>query len=100
MGSTSDCTDRIRMEKSAGLTLRKVGGLDRFEGSWREAELMALCTYSAAPSILRSSANCSVIRDTPSAFSELICTRHRSEEHTSVLQSRQQLVCRHLLENK
>jgi len=46
---------------SAGLTLRKDGGLGMSEGNCREAWVMAACTSWAAASMSRSRVNWSVI---------------------------------------
>ena len=44
-------------------------------GSRPPAELMAVCTSVAAPSMLRSRANCSVIEVLPSPLHDVIATR-------------------------
>ena len=60
---------------SAGLTLRIVGGVGSVGGSWRVAAEIAACTSCAAPSMLRSSRNCSVIWVDPSTLTEFIVSR-------------------------
>ena len=67
--------------ESAGFTLRKVGGLGRFAGSWPLEALMAACTSSAAPSIGRLRSNCSVICDEPMPLVEVICARPAMSEN-------------------
>jgi hypothetical protein len=66
--SLSSCMDRVgevramrRIGWSAGLTLRKVGGVGMSLGSWRSTREIATCTSWAAASMLRSRLNCSVI---------------------------------------
>ncbi|MCY1169981.1 hypothetical protein D9M73_100360 [compost metagenome] len=63
----------IRIGASAGLTLRKVGGLGRLAGSCPLDALMAACTSSAAASMLRSRSNCKVICVEPMPLVEVIC---------------------------
>src|SRR5258705_5223030 len=70
--------------KSPGLTFRKLGGMVISTGNFFAATVSAVCTSSAAPSMLRLRSNWIV----------------RSEEHTSELQSLRHLVCRLLLEKK
>ena len=53
--------------------MRKLGGLGRLLGNWPCAALIAVCTSSAAPSMLRSRSNCSVIWVSPSELLEVIC---------------------------
>ena len=70
--STSDkraCEDlsaRNITAQSAGLILRKLGGVVISGGSRRIAEEIADCTSSAAPSILRLRSNCRTIAVLPS----------------------------------
>ena len=52
--------------------MKNDGGVVISTGSWREAAVSADCTSCAAPSMLRSSANCSVMRVTPCELVELI----------------------------
>ena len=73
IGKVSDCTARTKMELSAGLVLRKRGGLGRLAGNWPLAALMADCTSRAAPSMARFSSNWSVICVEPRALVEVIC---------------------------
>src|SRR5438445_6860090 len=54
------------IELSAGFTLRKLGGTVISIGSLRAATVSAVCTSSAAPSMLRLRSNCTVIEDWPS----------------------------------
>src|SRR5215470_20223128 len=56
----------MMMGESAGLTLRKLGGIVISTGSLRAATVRAVCTSSAAPSILRLRSNCTVMDDWPS----------------------------------
>src|SRR5207253_192988 len=58
--------------KSAGLTLRKLGGVGNSAGSRRIAEEIADCTSSAAPSMLRLRSNCRTIEVFPSDDVEVI----------------------------
>ena len=58
------------MGMSAGLTLRKLGGVVMLAGMRRWARPMADCTSSAAASILRSRANCMVTRVRPVELTE------------------------------
>src|SRR6202040_3758592 len=51
---------------SAGFTLGKLGGMVISMGSLRAATVSAVCTSSAAPSMLRVNSNCTVIDDWPS----------------------------------
>ncbi len=60
---------------SAGLILRKFGGDGRLVGNWPDAAVIAVCTSSAAPSMLRSRSNCRTICVVPSEFVEVICDR-------------------------
>src|SRR6187402_529039 len=60
------------MGASAGLTLRYVGGVGISCGSWRCAAEMAAWTSWAAPSMLRSSENVTVIVVEPSELDEVI----------------------------
>ena len=52
--------------------MRNVGGVVICVGSWRSADEIAACTSCAAASMLRSSANCSVIELEPSELVEVI----------------------------
>ena len=76
--STSDsrtCDDRSAMNmigKSAGLTLRKLGGVVISLGRRRIAEEIADCTSSAAPSMLLLRSNCRTIEVLPSDEVEVI----------------------------
>ena len=58
--------------KSAGLILRKLGGVVSSAGRRRMAEEMADCTSSAAPSIERLRSNCRTIEVFPSDEVEVI----------------------------
>ena len=57
--------------KSPGLTLRKLGGVVISTGSLRAATVSAVCTSSAAPSILRLRSNWMVIEVMPSEDEEV-----------------------------
>src|SRR5690606_39446806 len=60
-------------------------------------------TVSAPSNTLRNASAVKIItvsRDQPAMSFRLIAARSRSEEHTSELQSRENLVCRLLLEKK
>src|SRR5258705_11300955 len=57
---------------SAGLTLRWVGLLGRFEGSWPLAALIADCTSRAAPLMSRERSNCSATLVAPRKLVEVI----------------------------
>src|SRR3989304_4802004 len=71
-GRGEELMARERVGGSAGLTLRKEGGLGMSEGSCREAWVMAACTSWAAASMSRSSVNWSVICVRPRVFDEVI----------------------------
>src|SRR5512142_3020085 len=58
--------------KSAGFTLRKVGGCGIERGSWRWAAEMAACTSCAAASMLRSRVNWIVMLVKPWRDDEVI----------------------------
>src|ERR1700726_4420960 len=60
------------MGKSAGLTLRKLGGVVISTGSLRAATVSAVCTSSAAASMLRFKSNCTVIDVIPSEDVEVM----------------------------
>src|SRR6202042_3369921 len=57
---------------SAGLTLRKVGGLGMFTGNWRDACWIAASVSSAAPSMSRSRSNWMVIEVLPAELCDVI----------------------------
>src|SRR3954467_1596665 len=80
-GSVFDCTVRSMMGESAGFTLRNVGGLGRLAGSWPLDALMAACTSSAAASIGRFRANCSVICALPMPLVDVICDKPAMSEN-------------------
>src|SRR5882672_8513750 len=61
MGSVEEVTPMNTMGESAGLLLRKDGGLGMPGGSSGVASLIAVTTSTAAPSRLRLRSNCSVI---------------------------------------
>ena len=61
-----------RTGKSPGLTLRKLGGVVISTGSRRAATVSAVCTSSAAPSMLRLRSNWMVIGVWPSVDGEVI----------------------------
>ena len=67
-----DFSARNMIGKSAGLTLRKLGGVGSSTGRRRIAEEMADCTSSAAPSMLRLRSNWSTIEVLPSEEVEVI----------------------------
>ena len=73
MGSSSDCTARIRMGLSAGFTLRKVGGVGSPFGSWPVAALIAPRISTAAASMFRSRSNCTTTLVLPITLTEVIC---------------------------
>src|SRR6478735_6137338 len=60
------------MGESAGFTFLKEGGFGMSGGRFFSAAAMADCTSSAAPSILRSSLNCTVTVVEPSALSDVM----------------------------
>ncbi len=62
----------MKIGLSAGFTLRKVGWLGRFLGSWPCAPCMASSTSPAAASMLRLRSNCTVIWLAPSTFTDVI----------------------------
>src|SRR5712691_335833 len=72
MGSVEDVTPMKTMGESAGLLLRKDGGLGMPGGSSGVAALMAVTRSTAAPSMLRVRSNCSVIWVEPSELTEVI----------------------------
>ena len=57
------------------IDLSHVGGVGMLGGSWRVEAEIADCTSSAAPSMFRSSRNCSVIWVEPSTLTEFIVSR-------------------------
>ena len=57
--------------KSPGFTLRKNGGVVISTGRRRAATVSAVCTSSAAPSMLRLRSNCTVMVVMPSAEVEV-----------------------------
>src|SRR5260370_5505185 len=61
-----------RIGKSAGLTLRKEGGVGSSAGRRRIDEEIADCTSSAAPSMFRLRADCSTIDVVPDELVEVI----------------------------
>ena len=61
-----------RIGKSPGLTLRKLGGVVISTGSRRCAIVSAVCTSSAAPSMLRLRSNWMVIAVVPSDDDDVI----------------------------
>ena len=61
-----------RIGKSPGLTLRKLGGVVISTGSRRCAIVSAVCTSSAAASMLRLRSNWMVIRVVPSEDDDVI----------------------------
>ncbi len=65
----------IRIGASAGLVLRKVGGLGRSFGNCPPAALIASSTSLAAASMLRERSNCKVICVLPSTLTDVICVR-------------------------
>ena len=65
----------MKIGASAGLTLRMVGWLGRFFGSWPWAALIASSTSVEAASMLRLRSNCRVIVLVPSTFIDVICVR-------------------------
>ncbi len=72
MGRLRLVSDRKRMGWSAGLTLRKLGGLGISAGSFRTAREMAIWTSRAAASMLRLSENCKVIEALPRVLLEVM----------------------------
>src|SRR5712692_146103 len=70
--NTSELSDRKRIGLSAGLTLRRPGGVGMPGGSWGSAAEIAVCTSSAAASMLRLKLNCRVIEVEPCELFELI----------------------------
>src|SRR5712675_2426848 len=69
MSDRRTCDDFSAMNmigKSAGLTLRKLGGVGSSAGRRRIAEEIADCTSSAAPSMFRLRSNCRTIEVLPS----------------------------------
>src|SRR5882724_7151289 len=75
MSDRRTCEDFSAMNmigKSAGLTLRKLGGVGSSAGRRRIAEEIADCTSSAAPSIERLRSNCRTIEVFPSDDVEVI----------------------------
>src|SRR5438105_9792465 len=95
-GSVAEFSETNSTGKSAGLTLRKLGGIIISIGNLRCAIVSAVCTSSAAASMLRLRSNWMVMTVVPCDELEVIeeMPAMRSEEHTSELQSRVDLVCR------
>jgi len=56
-GRTSECTARIKMGESAGLTFLYVGGVGKFFGNCPPAASMPVCTSCAAASMFRLRSN-------------------------------------------
>src|SRR5262249_7224492 len=71
-GCVSEVRASSRMEKSAGFTLRRIGGVGIPDGSDRAAAAIADCTSCAAASMLRSSENCRAIDVLPLVDGEVI----------------------------
>src|SRR5471030_1765144 len=67
-----DFSDRNRIGKSAGFTLRKLGGVGSSTGRRRSAAEICDCTSRAAPSMFRLRSNCSTIEVLPSEDVEVI----------------------------
>ena len=63
---------RKKIGVSAGFTFWNDGGAGMSGGSCRTTRAIAVCTSCAAASMLRSSANCSVMLVEPSELDELI----------------------------
>ena len=74
-GSVADESAANSTGWSAGLTFWNDGGVVISTGSLRAAVVSADCTSSAAPSMLRSRSNCSVIWTKPSALADVIWVR-------------------------
>ena len=72
VSTTVEVRARIMMGASAGLTLRYVGLLGRFEGSWPAAALMADWTSRAAPLMSRDRSNWSATPVEPRKLAEVI----------------------------
>src|SRR5260370_16928667 len=70
--STSELSDMKRIGLSAGFDLRKPGGVGIPGGSCGSAAEIAVCTSSAAASMLRLRLNCRVIEVEPCELVELI----------------------------
>src|SRR4029450_13587828 len=73
----ADFSARNMTGKSAGLTLRKEGGVGNSAGRRRIAEEIADWTSSAAPSIDRLRSNCRMIEVFPSDHVEVIVGTRR-----------------------
>src|SRR5258707_3643460 len=78
-------------------TPRMIGVLFFFFNDTATTEIYTLSLHDALPISLAWPSACAKSLITPLAHGS---NRHRSEEHTSELQSRQYLVCRLLLEKK
>ena len=72
MGMVGEVTLRNMTGASAGLYLRKEGGLGMPGGSSGMASAMAVCTSTAAPSRSRLRSNCSVIWLLPVELTEIM----------------------------
>ena len=72
IGSVEELIEMKKIGKSAGFTLRSVGGAGSSGGSRRAAAAIAVCTSCAAASMSRLSANCMVIWVVPKAEFEVI----------------------------
>src|SRR5499425_2762066 len=70
-GKVGDRKLRYMTGNSAGFTLRKLGGMVISTGSLRAATVSAVCTSSAAPSMLRLRSNWIVIEVMPSEDDEV-----------------------------
>src|SRR5207302_1141486 len=80
-GSVGEIKLMYMIGKSPGFTLRKLGGVVISTGSLRAATVSAVCTSSAAPSILRLRSNWIVIEVIPSDEEEV------SEEMPAMVES-------------
>src|SRR4051794_34063409 len=72
IGTVSEDTATNRIGWSAGFTFWNEGGVVISGGNFRAAVEIAVCTSSAAPSILRFKSNCSVIWVVPRKLVEVM----------------------------
>jgi hypothetical protein len=72
-GRTSECTDRMSIGESAGLTFFTCGGEGRFFGSCPPAASIADWMSCAAASMLRFRSNCTTICVAPRTLLDVNC---------------------------
>ena len=71
--AVADVSAKSKISDSAGFTLRQVGLVGRFAGSWPRAALMAAWTSRPAASMSRSRSNCMTMLVLPNWLTDVIC---------------------------